>query len=120
MESDLRKLIDDRLFRNYHREFLKPREFNTFDVLRYADYRQKPSQYPMKDSSDGWCRVYDQKLVSNDELADMSGSATKDQVLQRLTDFMESDESEYRRIDNYFQCLAFRPDESASTQKDSP
>ena len=43
MESDLRKLIDDRLFRNYHREFLKPREFNTFDVLRYADYEIRHS-----------------------------------------------------------------------------
>ncbi|MCY4646689.1 MAG: hypothetical protein OXE73_07440 [Gammaproteobacteria bacterium] len=43
MESDLRKLIDDRLFRNYHREFPKPREFNTFDVLRYADYEIRHS-----------------------------------------------------------------------------
>lgn len=61
-----------------------------------------------------------QRLCGRDDLLNMSGSATKDQVLQRLTDFMESDESEYRRIDDYFQCLAFRPDESASTQKDSP
>ena len=43
MEGDLRKLIDDGRFREYHREFLKPREFNTFDVLRYADYEIRHS-----------------------------------------------------------------------------
>ena len=82
--------------------------------------RQKPGQYSMKRSSPGWYHVYDQELVSKDELADMSGSEAKDQVLQRLTDFIESDGSEYRRIDDYFKCLAFRPDESASKREDSP
>ena len=43
MESDLRNLIDDSRFREYHRKFLKPREFNTFDVLRYADYEIRHS-----------------------------------------------------------------------------
>ena len=33
---------------------------------------------------------------------------------------MGSDESEYRRIDDYFQCLAFTPDDSASAREDSP
>ena len=36
MEADLRNLIDDPRFRAYHRELVKPREFNTFDVLRYS------------------------------------------------------------------------------------
>ena len=33
---------------------------------------------------------------------------------------MGSDDSEYRRIDDYFQCLAFRSDELASIREDSP
>lgn len=43
MQRDLRRLIDDRRFRTYHRELLKPREFNTFDVLRYSDYEIRHS-----------------------------------------------------------------------------
>lgn len=33
---------------------------------------------------------------------------------------MDSDDSEYRRIDDYFQCLAFGSEESASARGDSP
>ena len=43
MESDLRKLIDDLRFREFHREFVEPMQFNTFDVLRYADYEIRHS-----------------------------------------------------------------------------
>ena len=43
MEGDVRGLIDDPRFRAYHRELLKPREFNTFDVLQYADYEIRHS-----------------------------------------------------------------------------
>ena len=82
--------------------------------------RQKPDQYPMKRSSPGWYHVYDQELVSNDDLVDMPASESQDEVLRRLKDFIGSDESEYRRINDYFKCLAFRPDGSASTQEDSP
>ena len=81
--------------------------------------RQKPGEYVIRDNGFGWYQVYDQELLSNDELADMPGSEGKDEVLRRLKDFMDSDESEYRRIDDYFQCLAFRPDDSASAREDS-
>ena len=43
MEDDLRKLIDDPHFRGYHEEIAKRRDFNTFDVLRYADYEIRHS-----------------------------------------------------------------------------
>ncbi len=43
LEGDVRRLIDDPRFRAYHRELLKPREFNTFDVLQYADYEIRHS-----------------------------------------------------------------------------
>lgn len=80
--------------------------------------RQKPGDYVLESHGFGWYQVYRQELLSNDELVDMPGSEGEDEVLRRLTDFMGSDESERRRIEDYFQCLAFRPDESASTQED--
>ena len=42
MDGALRRLIDDPRFQEYHRESLQ-REFNTFDVLRYADYEIRHS-----------------------------------------------------------------------------
>ncbi len=42
MDGALRRLIDDLRFQEYHRESLQ-REFNTFDVLRYADYEIRHS-----------------------------------------------------------------------------
>ena len=82
--------------------------------------RRRPGEYLMQNSGFGWYEVFDQELLSRDELAELSGSEAKDEALRRLKDFMGSDESEYGRIDDYFRCLAFRPDNSASTRDDSP
>ena len=41
--SNLRALIDDRRFQQYHEATLAPREFNVFDVLRNADYEIRHS-----------------------------------------------------------------------------
>lgn len=82
--------------------------------------RLERGKYPMKGDAFGWYRIYRQELLSNDELVDMPASESQDEVLRRLKDFMGSDESEYRRIGDYLKCLAFRPDESASKQEDSP
>ncbi len=43
METDLRNLIADSQFQAYHRELVEPREFNTFDVLRYSGYEIRHS-----------------------------------------------------------------------------
>ena len=82
--------------------------------------RQEPDRFLMTDNGFGWYQVYRQKLLSGDDLAEMSGSETKDEVLRRLKEFMASEESGYKRVDDYFKCLAFRPDGSASTREDSP
>ena len=42
-EYDLRKLIDDRRFLEYHKKTLRRGEFNAFDVLRYSDYEIRHS-----------------------------------------------------------------------------
>ena len=43
----------------------------------------------------------------------------KHEVIGRLQDVMGSDESEYRRVDDYFRCLAFRPGRLAVEREDS-
>ena len=37
MDKELDKLVEDSGFLRYHAEYVKRREFNTFDVLRYAE-----------------------------------------------------------------------------------
>ena len=82
--------------------------------------RHKPDEYVMRDNGFGWYQVYDLEVLSRDELAGMSGHEVNDEVIGRLDDFMGSDDSECRRIDDYFQCLAFTPGDSASAREDSP
>lgn len=43
MQEDLQRLLDDPRFREYHRKTAKRKEFNAFDVLRYADYEIRHS-----------------------------------------------------------------------------
>ena len=82
--------------------------------------RLEPDKYQISNNGYGWHGVYYQPLLSKDEFADMSASEGPDEVIRRLEHFMGSNESDYRRIDDYFRCLAFRPDISASTWKESP
>ena len=80
--------------------------------------RQEPSKYPMRDVGYGWFKIFEEVLMSNDELAALSRPEVEHEVLRRLKDFMASDE--YRRIDDYIKCLAFRSCDSVSTQEGSP
>ena len=81
--------------------------------------RLDSDKYSIKDLGFGWHRIYYQPLLPKDEFADLSVSEGQDEVLRWLKDFMGSNESDYRRIDDYFQCLAFRPDVSTSTREES-
>lgn len=54
-----------------------------------------------------WYSVYRKTLLTRDELIDRSPAEAQDLVIRRLDHFMTSDDSEYRRIEDYFQCLAF-------------
>lgn len=75
---------------------------------------------PSKTRATAGRKVYRTVILSNDEeLVNMSAPEVMDEVIRRLGDFMNSGDSEYRRIDDYFQCLAFRSGELASIGKDS-
>ena len=81
--------------------------------------RLEPDKYRNKDIGEGWHRVYYQPILSKDEFANMLVSEGQDEVLRKLKDFMASNESDYRRIDDYFRCLAFSPEVSTSTWEES-
>ena len=69
--------------------------------------RQKPDGHSVWNDGYGWYGAYRKELLTHDELVEMSVPEVRDEVIRRLVDFMDSDDSEYRRIDDYFQCLAF-------------
>ncbi len=101
----------------------RPEEQDPLDRLR--DFlqatpinRTRPEKYLVRDNGYGWHRVFDQEILSSDELVEMSAPEARDEAIRRLRDFMGSDDSEYRRIDDYFRCLAFGLDASASTPED--
>ncbi len=81
--------------------------------------RLETDKYRIKDMGDGWHRVYHQPILSKNEFADMSVFESRDEVLRRLKDFMDSNESDYRRIDDYFRCLAFKLDVSTLTREEA-
>ena len=54
--------------------------------------------------------VYRTEFLSADDLVGVATSKAKDLLLKKLTEFLDADDSEYRRVENYFKCLAFRPD----------
>ena len=82
--------------------------------------RLEPDRYQIVDRDYGWHRVYYRALLPEDELAGMSVSEGRDEVLRRLRDFMGSNASDYRRIDDYFRCLAFHPGVATPARKSSP
>ena len=69
--------------------------------------RQNPGHYSLMGRGYGWERVYFEQLLSNDEVAEMAAPEVTEETVLRLEQFMDSDESEYRRICDYFQCLTF-------------
>ena len=43
-DEQLARLVGDSGFLRYHAEYVKRREFNAFDVLRYSEYEDSPQQ----------------------------------------------------------------------------
>ena len=80
----------------------------------------EPDRYRIVDRGFGWHRVYYRALLPEDEFATLSVSELQDEVLRKLQDFMGSNASDYRRIDDYFRCLAFHPGVSTPARKSSP
>lgn len=77
--------------------------------------RQATQRYPMMEGD--WFTVYERILLSEEMFANTRASEVEERVLEMLQEFLDSDESDYRRIEDYFDCLAFRPSAAATVEQ---
>lgn len=67
--------------------------------------RRRRDRYPMEG---GFFVIYSHQLVGDDILSGRSTAAVTEAVLRAVEDFLDSEDSDYKRIRDYFRCLAFR------------
>lgn len=77
--------------------------------------RQETRKYPMTEGD--YFTVYERPLLDERVLVHTRASEVEERVLEVLQDFLDSDESDYRRIQDYFECLTFRPIAAANVEK---
>ena len=73
--------------------------------------RQRPNGYEMVGRGFGGHRLYYKNVLPHEDLFELSRSEAGNEVIRRLNEFMDSDQSEYKRIADYFHGLAFGPDD---------
>lgn len=69
-------------------------------------------RYPMEIPWAGCFHIYKHFLFTDDDLSDRSISTIRREALQKMERFLDGDENrvgDYRRIEDYFRCLAFDP-----------
>ena len=76
--------------------------------------RQATQKYPMTEG--GYFTVYERSFLDEEKLANTRASEVEERVLEFLQDFLDSDKSDYRTIQDYFDCLAFRSDAAAKSR----
>ena len=78
--------------------------------------RHRRERYRMRAGDGGTFNVYHQQLVGDEILAGKSNEAVTEAVLQAVTEFLDGEDSDYTRINDYFRCLAFRPEAAATAE----
>ncbi len=76
--------------------------------------RRFRERYPMRGAGYGYYTIYHHQLLGDDVLSALSASEVRDRTLAEVKRFLDSDTSDYRRINDYFRCLSFRPDAATS------
>ena len=76
--------------------------------------RRRRDRYPMRPKEFGYFNVYYHQLVGDETLSGTSTAAVTEAVRQAVTDFLDAEDSDYTRINDYFRCLAFRPEAAAA------
>ncbi len=76
--------------------------------------RRRRDRYPMKPKEYGYFNVYYHQLVGDEILSGTSTAAVTEAVRQAVTEFLDAEDSDYTRINDYFRCLAFRPEAAAA------
>ena len=72
--------------------------------------RSRRDRYPMQPKDFGFFNVYYHRLVGDEILSGTSAEAVTESVLHAVTEFLNAEDSDYTRINDYFRCLAFRPE----------
>ena len=78
--------------------------------------RSRRDRYPMKPKDFGYFNVYYHRLVGDEILSGTSTEAVTESVLHAVTDFLDAEDSDYTRINDYFRCLEFRAKAASPAQ----
>lgn len=80
--------------------------------------RRHRDRYPMKGGAYNYFSIYSHPLVGDDILSGRSTAAVTEAVLREVENFLDSEDSDYKRIRDYFKCLAF-PHDAAAGEKEA-
>ncbi|MDE3261247.1 MAG: hypothetical protein OYL41_04590, partial [Acidobacteriota bacterium] len=72
--------------------------------------RRRRDRYPMKARAFNYFDFYHHQLVGDEILSGKSTAAVTEAVRQAVDEFLDAEDSDYTRINDYFSCLAFRPE----------
>ena len=72
--------------------------------------RRRRDRYPMKAEAFNYFDFYHHQLVGDEILSGKSTAAVTEAVRQAVDEFLDAEDSDYTRINDYFRCLAFRPE----------
>ncbi len=76
--------------------------------------RRRRDRYPMKAGAFNYFDFYRHELVADEILSGKSTAAVTEAVRQAVDEFLDAEDSDYTRINDYFRCLAFRPPEAVA------
>ena len=71
--------------------------------------RRRRDRYPMKAGAFNYFNFYRHQLVGDEILSGKSTEAVTEAVRRAVDGFLDAEDSDYTRINDYFRCLAFRP-----------
>ena len=78
--------------------------------------RHRRNRYPMRPKEFGYFNVYYHQLVGDGILSGTSSATVTETVRQAVDEFLDAEDSDYTRINDYFRCLAFRPKAASAAQ----
>ena len=81
--------------------------------------RRHRDRYPMQGKEYNYFDIYSHQLVGDDILSGRSTAAVTEAVLREVENFLDSEDSDYKRIRDYFKCLAFLHDGVAEEEDEA-
>ena len=81
--------------------------------------RRRRDRYPMEGKEYTYFSIYSHPLVGDDILSGRSTAAVTEAVLCEVKNFLDSEDSDYKRIRDYFKCLAFQRDVAAEEEDEA-